>query len=205
MLDDGLVTFVSESLPPAPARLLEIGAGDGELAAHLGRAGYDVVAIDPAGASPAVQPVALIDLDAADDAFDAALAVVSLHHVDPLEDSCRRLADVVRPGGALVVDELDMGVLDTRAVSWWMDQERDGQKPARDPAEIVAEMQSHLHPLEAIVAALEPWFELTAPVRGPYLYRWRRRPELLPAEELAIAEGRVPATGARILGRRRPA
>ena len=115
--------FVRASLPPPAARVLEIGAGDGELAARLGAAGYEVVAIDPAGEG-AVLPVALLELDEPHASFDAALAVVSLHHVEPLEPSCRRLAEVVRPGGTLVVDEFDVGLMrPTRAPA--------GRRPGR--------------------------------------------------------------------------
>jgi hypothetical protein len=34
VLDPGLTRFVKRALPPAPARVLEVGAGDGELAAE---------------------------------------------------------------------------------------------------------------------------------------------------------------------------
>ena len=71
------------ALPPAPARVLEIGAGGGELAGALRDEGYDVVAIDPASETPAVRAVALGDLDEPAASFDAAVAVVSLHHVEP--------------------------------------------------------------------------------------------------------------------------
>lgn len=40
MLTDAVIAFVRASLPPPPARLLEIGAGGGELAAGLRSAGY---------------------------------------------------------------------------------------------------------------------------------------------------------------------
>jgi hypothetical protein len=52
----------------------EIGAGSGELAEHLRRAGYDVVAIDPASETPRVEPVALDELEGPDESFDAAVA-----------------------------------------------------------------------------------------------------------------------------------
>lgn len=44
--------------------------------------------------------------------FAAAVAIVSLHHVDPLEQSCRRLGELVEPGGTLVVDEFDVAALE---------------------------------------------------------------------------------------------
>src|SRR3954465_9752643 len=118
--DAAVVVFVRAALPPPPARVLEVGAGRGELAAALRDAGYDVVAIDPAVEdAPGVDRVALLDVeaggapfDAAGAAgaasFDAAVPVVSLHHVEPLIASCARLAAVVRPGGTLVVDEFDI-------------------------------------------------------------------------------------------------
>ena len=78
--------FVRASLPPRPARVLEIGAGDGTLAAQLREDGYDVLAIDPAG-GPDVLQVPLHELDAPAHFFGAAVAVTSLHHVEPLAGS----------------------------------------------------------------------------------------------------------------------
>jgi hypothetical protein len=88
-------------------------------------------------------------------------------------------------------------------VRWFLDHREHGHEVEAAPAEIVAEMQSHLHPLSKVVGSLDPWFELGAIERGPYLYRWALRPELRGDEEQAIDGGRVPATGARVLGMRR--
>src|SRR3954447_20810935 len=117
--DPGVVAFVRAALPPHPARVLEVGAGSGELAAALRDAGYDVVAIDPAAdGAPGVEPVALIDVVAEDASFDAAGAVLSLPQLEPLTGSGDPLAEVVRPGGALVVDEFDIDRFDERAARW---------------------------------------------------------------------------------------
>src|SRR3954470_12805656 len=117
--DAGVVAFVRAALPPPPARVLEVGASRGELAAALRAAGYDVVAIDQAAdGAPGVEPVALADLDADEAEFAAAVAGVSLRHVEPLVASCERLAEVVRPGGRLVVDEFDVDRFDERAAKW---------------------------------------------------------------------------------------
>jgi SAM-dependent methyltransferase len=195
-----LVAFMRSALPPPPARVLEVGAGHGELAAALGAAGYDVVAIDPAGHVPEVRRAALLDLDEPPESFDAAIAVLSLHHVEPLGESCRRLAELVRPGAPLVVDEFDVERFDERAARWWLEQRRDD----RDPSEIVGDLRHHLHSVATLREALAPWFALGEPVGGPYLYRWYLPPGLRPAEEELIAAGTLPATGARLVGRRRP-
>ncbi|MGH2948133.1 MAG: methyltransferase domain-containing protein [Solirubrobacteraceae bacterium] len=197
--DFEVLAFVRASLPDPPARVLEVGAGRGELAAALARAGYDVVAIDPAGESPAVAPVALLEIEEPAASFDAAVAVVSLHHVEPLEQSCRRLADVVRPGAPLIVDEFDVERFDERAARWWIAQ----RAGTHEPSAMVADLRAHLHPVSRMCAALSPWFDLREPVRGPYLHRWDVPPGLRAAEEHLIAVGRLRATGARLIGRRR--
>ena len=195
--------FVRASLPPPPARVLEIGAGDGELAARLNAAGYEVVAIDPAGEG-AVLPVPLLELDEPHASFDAALAVVSLHHVEPLEPSCRRLAEVVRPGGTLVVDEFDVGLMDEAAAGWLLDRWREtGQERDRDPADMVAELRAHLHPLGTLRDELGEWFELGPVARASYLYRWYLGEEFREGEEELIAAGSLPELGARFTGTRR--
>jgi len=205
MLTSDVIAFVRASLPPAPARILEVGAGRGELAADLRAAGYDVVAIDPA-AEPGtgVEPISLID---AEGLFYAAVAIVSLHHVDPLEASCAHLATLIAPGGRLVIDELDIDRYDDRATQWWWAQRRalgadHAAHADSNPAEIVAHMRAHIHPLDAVRAALRPHFTLGEPVRGPYLHRWELLASLGEVETDLIARGRLPATGARLVATR---
>jgi SAM-dependent methyltransferase len=204
VLAPDVVAFVRAELPAPPARLLEVGAGAGELADALTRGGFEVVAIDPASESPRVRSVALHQLDEPAASFDAAVAVVSLHHVEPLGESCRRLAELLRPGGVLVIDELDVDRLDERAVSWWLDRRRAaGEDVAKRPADVIADLRDHIHPLGDVLEALEPWFSLGEPLRGPYLHRWELPPGLRGIEERLIAAGRLPATGARLVGTRR--
>jgi SAM-dependent methyltransferase len=207
--DPEVLRFVRDSLPAAPARVLEVGAGEGEVARALISAGYDVLAIDPAASTEPVQAVALHELDAPIASFDAAVAVVSLHHVEPLGESCRRLAEVLRPGGALVVDEIDLERFDERAAGWWLEHRDAGAHAHADhepgtPEEIVAFLRHHIHSLDTVTGALGQWFELGPPVRGPYLYRWELPPGLRSDELRDIAAGRLPAVGVRIVGTRRP-
>jgi SAM-dependent methyltransferase len=206
MVATDLLAFVRANLPPPPLRLLEVGAGNGELARALAQAGYDVVAIDPDPRGADVRPVALHELDEPAASFDAALAVTSLHHVEPLEGSLARLAEVLAPGGLLVVDEFDVGAFDEAAAEWWLLQRRAlGGEEQKSAEELVAEHREHLHPLERIVAALEPHFRLGTPVYAPYLYRWNLAESLRADEEDAIARGEIPAVGARLLaGRQSP-
>ena len=196
-----VLVFVRGALPPAPARVLEIGAGTGELAAALREAGYDVLAIDPATDAGGVRRLRLHEVDERDGAFDAAVAVVSLHHVEPLAESCRRLAALVRPGGRLVIDELDVERFDERAASWLVGQRTAAGSDHHDhPATLPAEMRGHVHSLARLREHLEPYFALGEPVHGPYLHRWHVPAGLRDAEEHLIAAGRLPATGARLVG-----
>jgi SAM-dependent methyltransferase len=199
-----VLAFVRACLPPPPARVLEVGAGDGALATVLAESGYAVLAIDPSPQGEHVRPVALLDVEPADGPFDAAVAVLSLHHVEPLEASCRRLAELVRPGGVLVVDEFDVERLDETAVAWWLGQQAAiGREHPADPAGMIAAMKSELHPIRRLREQLARDFVLGEPVRGVYLHRWHLEPGLRDAEELLVAAGRLPAVGARLVGTRR--
>jgi SAM-dependent methyltransferase len=200
VLDPGVLRFVLESLPPPPARVLEVGAGDGELARALDEAGYEVMAIDPAAAAEGpVRAVALHELDEAP--FDAAVAVVSMHHVRPLHDSCERLAELIGTGGSLVLDEFDVDRVDQGAAEWVLAHVEGHQD--RQPSEVIADLRHHCHPLSELRAALEPWFELSETVRGAYLYRFAEDLELREVEERLMADGSLPVTGARVVGTRR--
>ena len=196
MPTDDVIAYVRAALPPPPARVLEVGAGDGTLAAAL--PDYDVVAIDPASEAPNVRPVALLDVDEPDASFDAAVAIVSLHHVQPLEGSCERLGALVRPGGVLVLDEVDFERFDERAARWWLEQRADTEHTVED----IVGVRDHMHSLATLREALAPWFAVGEPVRGPYLYRWEMPPGMREPEETLIVSGDIPAVGARLVSRR---
>jgi len=198
-----LLAFVRGNVAPPPSRLLEIGAGDGALARALAGAGYDVLAIDPEPSGANVRPVALQELTELPGSFAAAIAVTSLHHVEPLEQSLEHLAELLEPGGVLVVDEFDVAAFDRRAAEWWLRQRLVlGAAERRSPDELVGEHRGHLHPLARIVAALERHFHVGTPVYGPYLYRWDLDESFRSREEEAIARGEIPAVGARLLAHR---
>ncbi|HWF25256.1 MAG TPA: methyltransferase domain-containing protein [Solirubrobacteraceae bacterium] len=203
MLTREVLAFVRSSLPQPPARVLEIGAGKGELALSLGVAGYDVTAIDPA-AEPGshVQRLSLLEVTGS---FAAAVAVVSLHHVEPLAESIAHLATLLRPEATLVIDEIDIDRYDERATGWWLGQRRALGYPEadRDPAGMLAFLREHIHPLSSIEAALRPHFAIGPPTRGPYLHRWEVGTGLWEAEIDLIADGLLPAVGCRQVARRR--
>jgi hypothetical protein len=103
----------------------------------------------------------------------------------------------------LVVDEFDVATFDERAAAWWLAQRRAlGASEDATADELVGEHRAHLHPLERIVSALEPHFQVGIPLSGPYLYRWDLDVSLRAREEEAIARAEIPAVGARLLARR---
>ena len=122
----------------------------------------------------------------------------------PLARSLERLADALQPGAPLVIDEMDVVAFDHRAADWWLRQQAvRGQARDVSPQQLVDEHRAHLHPLDAIVAALAAWFDLGAAVRGPWLYRWDLGASFRDEEERLIAAGQLPAVGARIVAVRR--
>lgn len=204
MVTRELTAFVRGALPAPPARVLEIGAGKGELARALSDAGYAMTAIDPAAETGGI--VRRCSLLETQGSFDAAVAVVSLHHVDPLEESCAHLATLVPPGAPLVIDEFDIDRYDERAIRWWV-----GQRQAlglathehdHGPPDLLDFLRHHVHSLAAVCAALRPYFEFGRPVPGPYLHRWELSPDLYQAEVDLIAGDQLPAVGARLIATR---
>ncbi len=201
MLDAHLHDWVRSELPAPPARVLEVGAGAGELAAALRDDGYEVTAIDPGGDAHGIERVALAELDAGEGDFEAAVAVVSLHHVEPLRASLEVLSLVLAPGGRLVVDELDVDEVDERAAAWLIAHSE--REHAETPAALIADVRAHIRPLGELVDALEAvGFELGPITRGAYLYRWHQPPSGEAEERAAIAAADLPAVGARFVARR---
>lgn len=109
---------LAEFLPPAPARLIDIGGGPGRYAIRLSQMGYSVTLLDLAegnlkvaraqaeAAGVQLEEVAqanALDLSAyADDSFDAALLMGPLYHLLEAEErlnAVREVVRVVKPGG----------------------------------------------------------------------------------------------------------
>jgi SAM-dependent methyltransferase len=95
----------------APARVLEVGCGRGELAERIGKElGAGVVAVDQSermveltrarGVEAMVGDVQ--ELPFADASFDCAVAAWMLYHVPDVDRGLAELARVLRPGGRLV-------------------------------------------------------------------------------------------------------
>ncbi len=185
--------------------MLEVGAGGGELAAALSSEGYEVVAIDPGGGADNVEPIALAELEAPAASFDAAVAVVSLHHLEPLAESLDVLARAVRPQGTLLVDEFDADVFDDHAAAWLIERRGDGHGEHIDePDELVAEVRGHVHSASALRKGLDRvGFELEPSLRGAYLHRWDLPPGHRPDEQRLIDAGELPAVGVRFAALRR--
>jgi SAM-dependent methyltransferase len=100
-----LIKFVLSQLPPAPAPVLEVGCGEGELAQAVWAADYDVVAVDPEAPEGAIFRRTTIEAFDEPGPFDAVVASRSLHHVHDLGAVLDKLAALLAPGGRLVLNE----------------------------------------------------------------------------------------------------
>jgi SAM-dependent methyltransferase len=111
-----LIQFVLSQLPPAPARVLEVGCGKGELARALAGDGYDVVAIDPeAPDGPIFRRTTIEDFED-DGSFDAVVASLALHHVEDLGGALGKLAGMLH--GPLILNEHAWDRLEPMTAEW---------------------------------------------------------------------------------------
>ena len=102
---------------PEGGRLLDVGGGTGALAARLADALHArVTVLDPTprmlGYVPDREDVVAVlgraeEMPFADDGFDAAVSSDAFHHFRDQSASAREMARVVRPGGAILVLDLD--------------------------------------------------------------------------------------------------
>ncbi len=107
--------YVRKHCPP-PARLLDVGCGTGALAERLAEQGYAVAGIDPSEGMlevlrrrcPGVEALhgSATSMPFADEEFDLALTVATLHHIAKPADVRTALIEMVRvvkPGGLILV------------------------------------------------------------------------------------------------------
>lgn len=91
---------------PEHSRVLEIGAGEGLLAASLAGAGHDVVALDTQLRStfPIVES-SFEEFDAPAQSFDCVVAQLVLHHAADLNATLDKIARLLKPDGLIAIDD----------------------------------------------------------------------------------------------------
>jgi SAM-dependent methyltransferase len=215
----GVEEFVRSELPPPPARVLEVGCGSGELALALSEGGWRVTAVDPRApeSGPFVR-AAVEELDAAEyEPFDAAVAVLSLHHAGDVGVVLDKVCSLLKPGGVFVVDEFRKEHLaDEATAAFYYHQRRSllcagrresgggGRSPGGGSFESwfsrLSEHRAGVHEEGEVLAALEERFATRSLSYGPFLFRQGLDAEVEPLERKLIEEGGIRPTGLRWVG-----
>ena len=123
-----LQSFVETHLPAAPARVLEVGCGRGELAHAMARSGHEVLAIDPEAPAGELFQAVSVEEFTTDQTFHAVVASRSLHHIHDLPGTVAKIARLLRPQGRFILDEHACDRLDERTARWYLEQ-----RAASDP------------------------------------------------------------------------
>jgi SAM-dependent methyltransferase len=220
--------FVLGRIGSAPARVLEVGCGEGELARTLSHAGHSVTAIDPRGPerasertpeNPVFRRVGIEDLPDPGP-FDYVVAVLSLHHVEDLGKALDKVAGLLAAGGALIVVEFAWERLEGATAEWalerlpaaspsghtsWLERCCGGERRRRDhgdhaDAHFAGWVEEGIHDSRMMRGELQRRFVERHFEWVPYLY-----PDLDDGvseadESAAIVAGNINATGFRYVG-----
>jgi SAM-dependent methyltransferase len=161
--------FVHDQLPPAPAKVLEVGCGTvgGFVPALLG-GGYQAVGVDPeAPEGPDYRRIEFEQYEPPQP-LECVVASLSLHHVADLDEVLDRLAALLVPGGVLVVVEWAWERFDEATARWCFARLA---RPA--PGDEAGWLHKHE---ERWVASGQPW--------DGYLRAWAEQEGLRPGGEI---------------------
>lgn len=189
---DETLRFLERALPAPPLRLLEAGAGRGEVAIALAARGYEVTALDEAAGrpdAPGAERVRWIEADFLHhqeaEPYDALLFTRSLHHMAPVDGALARAAALLRPAGLLVAEEFAFDRVNLPTARWYYDLESvllaagmlaPSEEDPEEGNPLGRWRKEHAHdpPLQtghAMLAAARERFEIGAADEAPYLYR----------------------------------
>jgi 2-polyprenyl-3-methyl-5-hydroxy-6-metoxy-1,4-benzoquinol methylase len=200
-----LTDFVLAHVPPAPARVLEVGCGAGDLARALGAAGHDVTAIDPeAPEGPPFRRVTLEDF-AEPKLFDTVVASRSLHHVADLAAALTKIEALLRPGGVLVVNDFAKERLVGPTAEWYYERRRalaaaGGKHAPGTFEECLHAEHADIHAYEDMRRELDLRFGERSFAWVPYLHGELGEVVSEELERALVEAGAIQATGFRYVG-----
>ncbi|MFT7600886.1 MAG: SAM-dependent methyltransferase [Acidimicrobiales bacterium] len=127
---DQILPLIAGELQGAD-RVLDVGAGEGQVARVLAEAGSTVVGVDPfpaqiteaarRGGNPLYGLAEAAALPFADAAFDAAVACLVFEHIDDVDAAIGEVARILKPGGTFLF-LLNHPLLQTPGSGWIDDQ-----------------------------------------------------------------------------------
>ena len=221
--------FVLAQIGDSPTRVLEVGCGEGELALALARAGHSVTAIDQRAPEGPIFRRTRIEEFSDLSRFDHVVASLSLHHVEDLRVAVGNIANLLAPGGSLVVVEFARDQIDEATAEWALERlpaasssekpswlrrccrrwARGGEGETHDHGD---HAEAHcagwsgeegLHDSQQVRAELERCFVERLFEWVPYLYPDLDGGVSEADESAAIESGTINATGFRYVGVRR--
>ncbi|MGH2980882.1 MAG: class I SAM-dependent methyltransferase [Solirubrobacterales bacterium] len=187
-LTHDLLRFIRDWLPLPPARVLDVGCGDGSLTRRLAADGYRILGIDPDAPPGEEFERSAIEDFRAPERFDAAVAVRSLHHVHALEAALSSIRLAIGPSGRLVLYEFALESFEADAERWI---EGHGLQKDWDIEGVIR--------LAELRQALDQRFRLLFEQPTAYLARELDRADLVKDEEAAIERGNLKPAGMRLV------
>jgi SAM-dependent methyltransferase len=188
--------FILRWLPERPARVLDVGCGDGTLTRRLIAEGYDATGLDPEAPREEGYLRDTLEEFRSTATFDAAVAVRSLHHLHDPVLGLDNLRALLRPGGRLVAFEFAVEHTDDDARRWLSSE--GVAPPVSEPG------LNEVTPLGELRAELERRFGVLGSEPATYLAREGGREDLVGAEEAAVRAGILRPAGIRLAYERLP-
>lgn len=211
-------SFISAALPPAPARLLEIGCGPaGGIVPAALAAGYEAVGVDPqAPDGAAYQRMPFEEYEPSSN-VDVVVSVQAIHHLTDLDAAFERVDRMLTDDGVLVIVEWAWEHIDEATAQWlfarvpadatsgWAGARRDDWHASGLPWPEYRDrwaLGHGLHSWRAVESALGKRFDTVARDDAPSLFGDVSEVSE-EAERAAIAAREITATGIHWVGRRR--
>ena len=189
------LAFVAAHASPAPARILEVGCGDGALALRLQGVGHQVIAVDTSADAVAKARQRGVDARVAhwpnfeEAPFDVVVFTRSLHHIDPLPQAVGQAKKLLKERGKVLVEDFAFTEIEPLAAEWLYellavldaarlllrDRDEFANQLLQHEGSLAAwhaAHDHHVHSAGAMLACLRDHFARVDVATAPYLYRY---------------------------------